>query len=52
MPLALVGENGPIFPVCNVASEIVIEDKLEKCIAADVSLCAILSDAKIRDGKK
>lgn len=50
--LHLWGENGPIFPVYNVASEIVIENRPEKCIAVDMSFGTILSEAKIRDGKK
>lgn len=46
------GENGESFPVCNVASEIAIEDRSEKCFAADMSLCAVPSEAKRRDEKK
>lgn len=44
------------FPVCNVAPEIAIEDRTEKCFAADISLCVILRcnspEAKRRDKKR
>lgn len=36
----------------NVDSEITIEDKFEKGFAADVSLCASPSEAKIIDERK
>lgn len=39
------------FPVCNVASEIAIEDRSEKRFAADTSFCVIPSEAKRRDEK-
>lgn len=45
-------ENGQSFLVCNMASEIAVEDRLEKCVAANMSLCAIPSEAKIRDVKR
>lgn len=40
------------FPVSNVDSEITIEDRSEKGFAADVSSCAIPSEAKIIDERK
>lgn len=46
------GEYGQSSPVCNVASEIATEDRLESCFAANMSLCAIPSEAKITDGEK
>lgn len=40
------------FPVCDVASEIAIEDRSEECFIADMPLCAISSEAKIKRLKK
>ena len=39
------------FPMCNVASEIAIEDRSEKRFAAVTSFCVIPSEAKRRDEK-
>lgn len=46
------GDKIGSFPVSNVDSEITTEDRSEKGFAADVSLCAIPSEAKIIDERK
>lgn len=46
------GDKIGSFSVSNVDSEITIEDQSEKGFAADASLCAIPSEAKIRDERE